>query len=194
MAQDGATAEERTLVEAAQQGDQQAIRTLLHRFAPPLYSAVILPRIGNPADAEEILRDTLSRAVERLSTFKWTGAGFYPWLRQIAIHLVVDRARRIQRRNRAEDRLEIHAATVQPLHHAGAEELLIEQQERGVALKMLTQAMSQLSERYRMAIELRLLEERPREQCAEALGVSVGNFDVIFHRALQALRKAYGVR
>jgi RNA polymerase sigma-70 factor (ECF subfamily) len=54
--------------------------------------------------------------------------------------------------------------------------------------------MGQLPERYRRAIELRLLEEKPRETCAESLGVTVGNFDVIFHRALTALRKAYGVR
>lgn len=194
MSQDAATAEERTLVQAAQQGDQEALRALLERLARPLYAAVILPRVGNPADADEVLRDTLSRAVERLDSFKWTGAGFYPWLRQIAVNMVIDRARRVQRRTRAETELERQAAVVQPLHHAGAEEVLIEQQERAVALKMLEQAMAQLNDRYRRAIELRLLEEKPREACAEALGVTVGNFDVIFHRALAALRKAYGVR
>lgn len=194
MAQDGAAAEERALVEAAQQGDQQALRALLERFARPLYAAVLLPRVGSAADADELLRDTLSRAAERLHTFRWTGAGLYPWLRQIAMNLVIDRARRNTRRNRTEHELEVHQAVVQPLHHAGAEELLIEQQERAVALKMLKQALGELSERYRRSIELRLLEERSREECAEALGVTVGNFDVIFHRALAALRKSYGVR
>lgn len=194
MGQDAAAAEERTLVEAAQQGDKESLRLLLDRFARPLYAAVILPRVGDPVDAEDILRDTLARAVERLASFHWTGAGFYPWVRQIAVNLIVDRARRQQRRNRAEGELERHAATVQPLHHAGAEEMLIEQQERAVALRMMEQAMAQLPERQRRAIELRLLEERSREACAEALGVTVGNFDVIFHRALAALRKAYGVR
>lgn len=194
MAERAATAEERALVEAAQQGDEAATRMLLDRLARPLYSAVILPRVGNPADAEEILRDTLSRAVERLASFRWTGAGFYPWLRQIALNLVIDRARRLQRRHRVEGELEREVAVVQPLHHAGAEELLIEQQERAVSLRMLEQALGRLSERHRRAIELRLLEERSREACAEVLGVTVGNFDVIFHRALGALRKSYGVR
>jgi RNA polymerase sigma factor (sigma-70 family) len=194
MAQDAAAAEERVWVEAAQKGDQEALRQLLERFARPIYAAVILPRVGDPVDAEDILRDTLSRAVERLVTFHWTGAGFYPWLRQIAINLVVDRARRQQRRNRAEGELERQAAAIQPLHHAGAEELLIEQQERAVALRLLDHAMGHLNDRQRRAIELRLLEERTREACAEALGVTVGNFDVILHRALQALRKAYGAR
>ncbi len=193
-AQDAAVAEERTLVEAAQAGDREALRLLLDRVSRPLYAAVILPRVGNPADAEDILRDTLLRAMERLHTFHWTGAGVFPWLRQIAVNLVIDNVRRRQRRERLEERYERQAADVLPLHHAGAEDLLTEQQERAVAMRMMESSMAALNDRYRRAIELRILEERPREDCAQTLGVTVGNFDVIFHRALAALRKAYGVR
>lgn len=191
---DPAGAEEQRLVESAQRGDREALGALLDRVARPLYSAVILPRVGSPADAEDILKDTLLRAMERLETFHWTGAGFFPWVRQIAINLVVDHARRNQRRGRMEERFERQAADVMPLHHAGAEESLIEQQERAVALRMMESAMGELNERYRRAIELRILEERSREDCAAAMGVTLGNFDVILHRALAALRKAYGVR
>lgn len=187
------SAEERALVEAAQRGDGASLRALLERFARPLYSAVILPRVGNAADADEVLRDTLSRAVERIDAFRWTGAGFYPWLRQIAIHLIIDRARARQRKTRFEQQLEVHAGTVAPMHHAGADEALIERQERELARAQLERALSTLNDRYRRAVELRVLEERPREECANEMGVTVGNFDVILHRALAALRKAYGV-
>lgn len=187
------SAEERALVESAQRGDGAALRTLLERFSRPLYSAVILPRVGNAADADEVLRDTLSRAVERLDSFRWTGAGFFPWLRQIAVNLIIDRARSRQRKTRFEGALEAHSNTVAPMHHAGADEALIEKQEREVARTQLERALATLNERYRKAVELRVLEERTREECAEALGVTVGNFDVILHRALAALRKAYGV-
>lgn len=193
-APDAAAAEERALVEAAKGGDREALELLLKRLATPLYSAVILPRVGNPADAEDILRDTLLRAMERLSTFHWTGAGLFPWLRQIAIHLIVDQARSRQRRDRLGERYEHHVADVMPLHHAGADEMLMEQQERAVSLRLMEAAMATLNPRYRRAVELRLLEERSREECAEAMGVTTGNFDVILHRALAALRKAYGVR
>ena len=37
-----------------------------------------------------------------------------------------------------------------------------------------------------------LADERPRLECAAALGVEVGNFDVILFRALRAFRKEYG--
>lgn len=187
------SAEERALVESAQRGDDAAVRALLERFARPLYSAVILPRVGSAAEADEVLRDTLSRAVERLESFRWTGAGFFPWLRQIAVNMVIDRARSRQRRTRLEHDLEAHTTTVAPMHHAGADEALIERQERDVARAQLERALSTLNDRYRRAVELRVLEERPREECAQEMGVTVGNFDVILHRALAALRKAYGV-
>lgn len=193
-ATDAAAAEEKALIDAARTGDRDALRMLLDRVSRPLYSAVILPRVGNAADAEDILRDTLLRAMERLDTFHWTAAGIFPWLRQIAIHLVIDHVRRNQRRDRLEERYERQAADVMPLHHAGAEEMLIDQQERAVSMRMMESAMGELNERYRRAIELRLLEERSREDCAAAMNVTVGNFDVILHRALAALRKAYGVR
>jgi RNA polymerase sigma-70 factor (ECF subfamily) len=37
---------------------------------------------------------------------------------------------------------------------------------------------------------MRIIEERPRGEVAEALGVSESTFDVVLHRATAALRKA----
>lgn len=191
---DAAAAEERSLVEAAQRGDRGAMEKIVARVSKPLYAAVILPRVGNPADAEDILRDALSRGMEKIDTFRWTGAGVFPWFRQIAVNLVIDHARRRQRRGRLEDRFERHVQDTEPVHHAGAEEALIEAQERAAASASLQAAMATLNDRYRLAITLRLVEERAREECAAAMGVTLGNFDVILHRALAALRKAYPPR
>ncbi len=192
MTEQPESAVERSLVEAAQRGDPEAVRSLFARFARPLYSAVILPRVGLAAEADEVLRDALSRAVERLQSYRWTQAGFFPWLRQIAVHLIIDRARARHRRAKLDQAFELHLGVVAPLHHAGADEALIEQQERAQLRAQLDQALSTLNERYRRVIELRILEERTREACAAELNVTVGNFDVILHRALSALRKAYG--
>ena len=38
------------------------------------------------------------------------------------------------------------------------------------------------------ASALRVLEEKSREECASELGVTLGNLDVLVHRALAALR------
>ena len=59
-------------------------------------------------------------------------------------------------------------------------------------LKQLVEAsLGNLNARYAQALRMRLIEERSREECAEALGVTVGNFDVILHRAAKAFRKVY---
>ena len=48
-----------------------------------------------------------------------------------------------------------------------------------------------MNERYATALRMRLLEEKSREECAQILGVTVGNFDVILHRAAKAFRTVY---
>jgi RNA polymerase sigma-70 factor (ECF subfamily) len=52
-------------------------------------------------------------------------------------------------------------------------------------------SLSRLNPRYALALRLRLLEDREREECAAILGVTVGNFDVILHRACKAFRQGY---
>ena len=48
-----------------------------------------------------------------------------------------------------------------------------------------------MNARYARALTLRLIEDRPREECAAMMDVTVGNFDVILHRAAKAFRKVY---
>ena len=75
MASEPATAveleEEQRLVEEAQAGNLDSMRPILERYAQPLFGTVILPRLGDAASAEEVLRDTLATAVEKLT---WNNA------------------------------------------------------------------------------------------------------------------------
>jgi DNA-directed RNA polymerase specialized sigma24 family protein len=48
--------------------------------------------------------------------------------------------------------------------------------------------------RYRRAIELRLLEDLPRADCADRMEITIGNFDVLLLRALRAFRQAWVAR
>ncbi|HEY4056074.1 MAG TPA: hypothetical protein VGM39_05670 [Kofleriaceae bacterium] len=70
--------EEQRLVEEAQAGNLDAMRPLLERYAQPLYGTVILPRLGDAATAEDVLRDTLATAVEKIKKFTWQGKTIYP--------------------------------------------------------------------------------------------------------------------
>jgi RNA polymerase sigma-70 factor (ECF subfamily) len=185
--------QEQRQVEEAQQGNLDAMRPILERYAQPLYGTVILPRLGNTASAEEVLRDTLATAVEKIGRFTWQGKSIYPWLRQIAINKVYDVHRQSKRSRRLADAM-VHEVPVEsdPDSHADAQ--LIADQERRAHRERIDDTLGQLQERYRTAIELRLIQELPREECARRLGVTIGTFDVLLFRAVRAFRKHFGDR
>jgi RNA polymerase sigma-70 factor (ECF subfamily) len=185
--------EEQRQVEEAQAGNLDAMRPILERYAQPLYGTVILPRLGDSASAEEVLRDTLATAVEKIKRFTWQGKSIYPWLRQIAINKVYDVHRQSKRSRRLADAM-IHEVPVEsdPDSHADAQ--LIADQERRAHRDRIEDTMNLLAERYRTAIELRLVQELPREDCAKRLGVTIGTFDVLLFRAVRAFRKQFGER
>ena len=195
MASEPATAveleEEQRQVEQAQAGNLDAMRPILERYAQPLYGTVILPRLGDAATAEDVLRDTLATAVEKIGRFTWQGKSIYPWLRQIAINKVYDVHRQSKRSRKLADAM-IHevAAETDPSEQADAQ--LIADQERASHRARIDDAMGQLAERYRTAIELRLVQELSREECAKRLSVTVGTFDVLLFRAVRSFRKHFG--
>jgi RNA polymerase sigma factor (sigma-70 family) len=186
-------AQEQRLIEEAQQGNLDAMRPILERYAQPLYGTVILPRLGDTVSAEEVLRDTLATAVEKIKRFTWQGKSIYPWLRQIAINKVFDVHRQSKRSRKLADAM-AHEIAVEtdPLTHADAQ--LMADQERRAHRDRIEDTMVQLQDRYRQAIELRLIQELSREECAKRLGVTIGTFDVLLFRAVRAFRKHFGER
>jgi RNA polymerase sigma factor (sigma-70 family) len=186
-------AQEHQRIQEAQRGNLDAMRPILERYAQPLYSTVILPRLGDAASAEDVLRDTFATAVEKIQRFTWQGSSIYPWLRQIAINKVYDLHRQSKRSRRLADAM-VHEVAVDPDPAAQADAQLIADQERRAHRARIEETMQQLQERYRLAIELRLVQELSREECASRLGVTIGTFDVLLFRAVRAFRKRFGDR
>ena len=195
MASEPATAveleEEQRQVEQAQAGNLDAMRPILERYAQPLYGTVILPRLGDAATAEDVLRDTLATAVEKIGRFTWQGKSIYPWLRQIAINKVYDIHRQSKRSRKLADAM-VHEVPQETDPDEQADAQLIADQERAAHRARIDEAMGQLAERYRTAIELRLVQELTREECAKRLGTTVGTFDVLLFRAVRSFRKHFG--
>jgi RNA polymerase sigma-70 factor (ECF subfamily) len=183
--------EEQRQVEEAQSGNLDAMRPILERYAQPLYGTVILPRLGDAATAEDVLRDTLATAVEKIRRFTWQGKSIYPWLRQIAINKVYDIHRQSKRSRKLADAM-VHEVAQETDPEQQADAQLIADQERAAHRARIDEAMGQLAERYRTAIELRLVQELTREECAKRLGVTVGTFDVLLFRAVRSFRKHFG--
>jgi RNA polymerase sigma factor (sigma-70 family) len=178
---------ERTLCERAQAGDRAALGAILHTHGPRLYRSVLLPRLGNAAAAEEALSATYMKVVERFAQFTWQSVGVYPWLRVVALRVALDQIRSRKREVLFEPpdiEREIDAA-----EREARDAELIEQHDLAIARRKVESLLGRINPRYALAIRLRVLEERSREEAARELAVSMGTFDVVLHRAMTALRK-----
>jgi RNA polymerase sigma-70 factor (ECF subfamily) len=179
---------ERQLVERAQAGDRAATGELLTRYGPGLYRTVLLPRLGSDAAAKDALGETYAKVVERIGQFRWQNVGFYPWLRTVALRVALDHLRARKRLVLWEvedvEREVDEASTSVPL-----DERLAERRDAEAARARVAAALDRIHPRYARAIRLRVLEERPREEVAETLGVTPATFDVLLHRAIAALKK-----
>jgi RNA polymerase sigma-70 factor (ECF subfamily) len=179
---------ERRLCAQAQAGDRRALGEILRTYGPRLYRAVLLPRLGQRALAEEALATTYAKVVERFHQFEWQDVGVYPWLRVMAFRVAIDQLRRTQRERlfQPED-LERTVEASRIDAEQTADEL--ERQDLEQSRQKVQNLLGKLNERYAEAIQMRVLDGKSRDDCAAALGVSVSTFDVVLHRALSSLKK-----
>ncbi|MCC6217447.1 MAG: RNA polymerase sigma factor [Polyangiaceae bacterium] len=183
---------ERSEWERAREGDRAALGALLSRHGPRLYRSVLLPRLGSPALAEEALGVTYVKAVERFEQFTWQGVGIYPWLRVVALRVALDQLRARKREllfepEHVERELDGAAREVRDAE-------ALERHDLAFARRRVEEVLGRLNPRYARAIVLRVLEERPRDECARELEVTAATFDVVLHRAMTALKKVLAER
>jgi RNA polymerase sigma factor (sigma-70 family) len=180
---------ERLLVERAQAGDRRAMGELLRRHGPALYATVLLPRLGSEAAAKDALSETYAKVVARIDRFQWQNVGFYPWLRTVALRVALD-ALRARKRTVVWEADDVARELDASSNTTPLDQAVQERRDREAARARVEAALGVIHERYARAIRLRVIEERPRDEVAEALGVTPATFDVLLHRATAALRKA----
>jgi RNA polymerase sigma-70 factor (ECF subfamily) len=181
---------ERRSVEAARRGDRAAFAELYRRYAPELFRRVLMPRLGNRQAAEDALAETFRTFLERIDQYEDQGKSVWYWLARVAVNKATDMHRVKGRTNRA---LVSFKSLLEPLTQGPkTPDALVESDvERERLAEAVTVTIQRLNPRYRRAIELRFLEDRSREDCAEALEVKLGTFDVLILRALRAFRKEW---
>ena len=179
--------EERRCLKAIRGGEPYGLRRLYEVLAPPLYSRILLPQLGDPQTAQDVLAETFERAIAALDRYEDRGGSIWSWLVTIA-------------RNRARD---VHRARAREGRQLASFEVLLAplfgeegdagdtQLDRARLGEAVTKTLSRINLRYRRALELRFLEDRERVECAAAMEVKLGTFDVLLLRALRAFRTAW---
>ena len=87
------------VVERVLEGHTESFRILVDRHRNKLYG-VLMRLLADPQAAEEVAQDAFVKAYTRLAGFRGDSA-FSTWLIQIGVHLVRDRYRSGQRRDKA---------------------------------------------------------------------------------------------
>ena len=185
--------QEKEMVIALQQGDRKAAAWLYETFSDVLFRKVILSRLPYIDQAEDVLCETFRIAFEKIMTYTVIDRSIFFWLRRIAINLIVDTYRKqVRKRELAERILARDAVDMVMGSRSTTADDVLDQAEREEDTKtMVHKALEKLNPRYARALRMRLLEDQTREACAEEFGITVGNFDVLFHRASKAFRDNY---
>ena len=167
------------LVTAHRRGDREAFAEIVRSHYPSLL-ATARHRLGNVEDAKDAVQETLLRALLALDRFGDTGDWrLGAWLNTILLHVCADIPARRKRTLPLTDWvIENHPdANEQPTSDH-------------VALAAVQRAIGELPESQRRAFELRLVDGRPYDEVAGALGITEVNARARVRRARAALRHA----
>ena len=180
--------EERAIVERAQRGDRRAFEQLYRHYAATLYGYVLVPMLGDRDDAHDCLRETFMAAHRALPNYAWREPSIYGWLKTLAKNKARDLLRASGRRQRLRGSFSEHVDSIggpPPPTTAGEEEV-----QRSQLRAKIEAVLETMNPRYATVLRLRLLEDRDRKTCAEALEVKLATLDVLLFRACKAFRTA----
>ena len=171
--------DERSLVEAARGGDEEAFGALVRRHMPGLHR-LAARMLGDEEEAWDVVQMALVRAWQKLDRYdpRWR---FSTWLYRIATNLAIDVARARTSRERAHEAggLRVVASQETPAARLEAEEVE----------RVLRKLARQLGPKQRAAFVLREVEGVETAEVAEILGCSVATVrNHVFH-ARRVLRE-----
>jgi RNA polymerase sigma-70 factor (ECF subfamily) len=171
-----------TLVAGLKKRDGPAVEFAVETYAPRLYRYAVY-QLGDTAAAEDLVSEVVTRMLEKIDGYTYTGAPFQAWLFQIARNLVTDSYR--QRARAQGVSLEVWLEGGEG-YDLGANDTRIESlADQDTLLRVL----AQLTDEQRQVITLRLIEGWQPAEIAELLGRSIDSVKSLQYRAIQAMRR-----
>lgn len=178
--------QEKELIESAKADKSEFIKLYDLHFEA-IYK-FLLSRVADVALAEDLTSDTFSIALEKIDSFKWTGAPFRSWLYQIAVNEMNQHFRRNKKEQKI---LEKEWQKVnESFSYADAELREEEDKEEHLNnLKTLNIALRNLKQEDQNLLTLRFFEDLSYQEIADILKITVNNVGVKLKRAQERLSK-----
>ncbi|WNJ19383.1 RNA polymerase sigma factor [Pontibacter sp. G13] len=170
------------LIQAAQQGDQQAFRQLISRYEQQV-AATVVGMLGNGQDAEDVGQEVFIRFYRTLDQFRGESSlGTY--LTRIAINLSLNQLKKRKRNQRF--RFFGKQSEEGPELQVPDQGLSQEQRETQAFVQT---GLQQLAPEFRSVVVLRLLEGYSTQETAEILDIKPGTVLSRLSRAQAKLRE-----
>ena len=163
--------DEPKLVAAAQAGEIEAFETLVSRYERKIFR-LTLNITQNREDAEDSMQEAFLKAYEHLGEFQGNSR-FYTWLVRIAVNQALMKLRK-RRPNQVS--LDAEVDTGEDTIPREVEDWSPSPEDRFEQTELsgiLSGAIAELDEPFRVVFQLRDIEEFSTEETAEALGLSV---------------------
>ena len=175
------------LIHRALRGDQKAYAELLERYRGPLYN-LLYRMVRSKEETEDLVQEAFMKAFASLATFNEEFA-FSTWLYKIAINNTIDHLRKKRLRTYSLDKpIQSREGEVKreyPDVSWAADKDVLSTEKTAI----ISQAIDELPEKYRMAIILRHTEEKSYEEIAEILNIPLGTVKARIFRAREALKR-----
>jgi RNA polymerase sigma-70 factor (ECF subfamily) len=174
------------LLERAHAGDREACGALLRRHEPAL-RAWVRSRLGAKLkariDPEDVIQETVLKALEALGSFQYQGAGSFPrWLRSIGERVILKAAERERKKPFLSLRHEVEGGEGSPSRRF----------RRGERLARLESALGGLSREHREVVRLARIEGLPIREIASRMGRTPAAVSMLLSRALRKLKELFG--
>jgi RNA polymerase sigma-70 factor, ECF subfamily len=174
--------QERTLIRAAQKGDESALTEIYNAYVDNIYR-YFLYRVDNTDTAQDLTGEVFLRVVEGIADYQDREVPLLAWIYRIAHARLVDHYRQSKRTAPDQDLETLDLSTEDDMDG----ELMSDYHQDKVrkALRALTPDQQQV-------ITLRFVEGYSLQKTADVLGKTVGAVKVMQHRALDSLSRALG--
>lgn len=176
------------LVNEARAGDMEAFTRLTSPLAGKLMS-VATAVVGNRDDAEDVVQESLWKAIQHLRDYR-EEAAFSTWLTRITVNQAIGWVRKRSARPEGHT-VESEDPLPEILQQLGAPDPSPEEVCQAQELRSLVQkAVERVDPKYRIPFCRYALDELSYREIADELGVPVTTVKTRIHRARQMLRRA----
>jgi RNA polymerase sigma-70 factor (ECF subfamily) len=169
--------EDALLVEETLAGNQLSFQLLVERYSDRLF-ALARHYTQNPVEIEDVIQESFLKAFRRLDTFHHQSS-FYTWIYRIATNTILDF---LKRRGRS------------PIQTVEDPEILARPEptdgfapganlEREEIAEVTHKVLAELPDIFRTVLVMREFEERPYQEIADVLGISIGTVESRLFRA-----------